>query len=54
MGAVTFLLLIFIAALSAAVLTWGLGWSTRAWLATTAAFAILLILPVLLPGLLSG
>lgn len=54
MGVVTFLLLLLIAGAAAGVQSLIIGWNSRAWAAAFIAYAMLLILPVLLPGLLSG
>lgn len=54
MTAVTFLLLLFIAALAAGVQSLIVGWNSRAWAAAFVAYAILLLLPALLPQILGG
>lgn len=54
MTVVTFILLVFIAAMAAGVWALIAGWSSRGFAAAFTAFAILLVLPTLLPGLLGG
>lgn len=50
----TFLLLLVIAAIAAGVYVLIVGWSSRHFAAAFAAFALLLVLPGLLPALLGG
>lgn len=54
MTIVTFLLLLVVAAIAAGVQSLIVGWSSRGFAGAFVAFALLLILPVLLPGLLGG
>ena len=54
MSIVTFLLLLVIAAIAAGVWALIVGWSSRGFAAAFTAFALLLVLPTLLPGLLGG
>ena len=54
MSIVTFLLLLVIAAIAAGVQTLIVGWNSRGFAAAFVAFSLLLVLPVLLPGLLGG
>lgn len=54
MTVVTFLLLLVIAALAAGVQSLIIGWSSRGFAGAFAFGALLLVLPVLLPGLLGG
>lgn len=54
MTVVTFLLLLFIAAAAAGCWALIVGWSSRGFAGAFVAFAILLTLPALLPGLLGG
>lgn len=54
MGLLTFFLLLFIAAVAAGVIAWAVNGGWRIWAAHFVAFAMLLVLPVLLPKLLGG
>lgn len=54
MSIVTFLLLLVIAAIAAGAQSLIVGWSSRGFAGAFVAFAILLTLPTLLPGLLGG
>lgn len=54
MTIVTFLLLLVIAAIAAAVQSLIVGWSSRGWAGAFAAYSLLLVLPTLLPALLGG
>jgi len=54
MTVVTFLLLLVIAAIAAGAWVLIAGWSSRAFAAAFVAFALLLVLPALLPKLLGG
>lgn len=54
MGVITFLLLLVIAAIAAGAWVLITGWSSRGFAAAFVAFALLLTLPTLLPGLLGG
>lgn len=54
MDLLTFFLLLFIAACTAGAWALIVGWSSRAFAAAFVAFALLLTLPTLLPGLLGG
>lgn len=54
MGVVTFLLLLVIAAIAAGAWVLIAGWNSRLFAAAFVAFALLLTLPALLPGLLGG
>lgn len=54
MTIVTFLLLLVIAAIAAAVQSLIVGWNSRGWAGAFAAYALLLVLPTLLPALLGG
>lgn len=54
MTIVTFLLLLVIAAIAAGAWVLITGWSSRAFAAAFVAFALLLVLPTLLPALLGG
>lgn len=54
MDLLTFFLLIFVAAVAAGVQVLILGWVTRAWVAAFAAYAIVLVLPAVLPRLLGA
>jgi hypothetical protein len=54
MTIVTFLLLLVIAAIAAGVWSLIVGWSSRGFAGAFTAFALLLVLPAILPGLLGG
>lgn len=54
MDLLTFFLLIFIAFAAAAVQSFIVGWNSRAWAAAGTAYAMLLLLPTLLPRLIGG
>lgn len=54
MDIVTFLLLLVIAAIAAGVHCLIVGWSSRGLAGAFAAYALLLVLPTLLPALLGG
>jgi len=54
MSALTFILLLLIAAAAAGVQSSILGWNSRSWAAAFVAYALLLTLPALLPRLLGG
>lgn len=54
MTVVTFLLLLVIAAIAAGAQSVIVGWSSRGFAGAFTAYALLLVLPVLLPGLLGG
>lgn len=54
MTVVTFLLLLVIAAIAAGAQSLIVGWNSRGFVGAFVAFAILLTLPTLLPGLLGG
>jgi hypothetical protein len=54
MDLLTFFLLLFIAALAAGVQSLIVGWNSRAWAAAFVAYAMLLVLPSLLPRLIGG
>lgn len=54
MSMVMFLLLVLIAAIAAGVQSLIVGWNSRGFVGAFVAFALLLTLPTLLPGLLGG
>jgi hypothetical protein len=54
MSLLTFFLLLFVAAVAAGVIAWAVNAGWRIWVAYFFAFALLLVLPVLLPKLLGG
>lgn len=54
MTVVTFLLLLVIAAIAAGVHCLIVGWSSRGFAGAFTAYALLLVLPALLPRLLGG
>lgn len=54
MGIVLFLLLLVIAAIAAGAHSLIVGWSSRGFAGAFVAYALLLTLPALLPGLLGG
>lgn len=54
MSVVTFLLLLVIAAIAAGAWVLIAGWNSRLFAAACVAFALLLVLPALLPKLLGG
>jgi hypothetical protein len=54
MTIVTFLLLLVIAAIAAGAHSLIVGWSSRGFAGAFVAYALLLVLPSLLPGLLGG
>lgn len=54
MSVVSFLLLLVVAAIAAGVQSLIVGWSSRGFAGAFAAYALLLVLPALLPGLLGG
>lgn len=54
MSLLTFFLLLFIAAVASGVQWYALAWNARTWAATAFAYALLLVLPALLPRLLGG
>jgi hypothetical protein len=54
MTVVTFLLLLVIAAIAAGVQCLIVGWSSRGFAGAFTAYALLLALPAVLPGLLGG
>lgn len=54
MDVVTFLLLLVVAAIAAGAQSLIVGWNSRGFAAAFVAFALLLVLPTLLPLLLGG
>lgn len=54
MGVITFLLLLVIAAIAAGAQSLIVGWNTRGWVGAFVAYALLLVLPAILPKLLGG
>lgn len=54
MDLLTFFLLLFIAGAAAGAQSLIVGWNSRAWAAAFLAYAMLLVLPALLPRLLGG
>lgn len=54
MTVLTFLLLLVIAAIAAGAQSLIVGWNSRGFAGAFAAFALLLVLPTLLPQLLGG
>lgn len=54
MGLLTFILFLIIAAAAAGAQALIVGWNSRAWAGAFVAYAIVLLLPALLPRLLGG
>lgn len=54
MSIVLFLLLLVVAAIAAGVHCLIVGWSSRGFAGAFTAYALLLVLPAILPGLLGG
>lgn len=54
MDLLTFFLLVFIAFAASGVQSFIVGWNSRAWAAAGVAYAMLLVLPAVLPRLLGG